>query len=103
MWLLTASSESIRSAVSGGLLITLYTVWRHAIRYYVREPTNIHHGGHHTAIVTTLHNRVPFKTALSPNYPGEHGARSADAWRGGTGKRGNGHRRGRPPRGRPEG
>ena len=68
MWLLTASSESIRSAVSGGLLITLFTVvWRHAIRYYVREPTNIHHGGHHTAIVTTLHNRVPFKTALSPN------------------------------------
>ena len=67
MWLLTASSESIRSAVSGGLLITLFTVWRHAIRYYVREPPNIHHGGHHTAIVTTLHNRVPFKTALSPN------------------------------------
>src|SRR5215217_4358925 len=53
--------------VSAGLLITHFAGWWHAIRYYVWEPPNIHHGWHHTTILTILHTRVPFRTSLSPN------------------------------------
>jgi hypothetical protein len=40
--------------VSAGLLITLFASWWHVMPYYVWEPPNIHHGGHHATILTIL-------------------------------------------------
>src|SRR5215207_10676642 len=47
--------------VSAALLITHFAGWWHAIRYYVWNPPNIHHGGHHAKHPSpgTLHSPVP--------------------------------------------
>ena len=51
----SASSAFIFLPVRAGLLITLFAAWWPcSIRYYVGEPHNIHHGGHHAAILTFL-------------------------------------------------
>jgi hypothetical protein len=46
---------------AGNLLITLFAGWWHAVRYYVWEPPNIHHGGHHATILTFLHTSSGFQ------------------------------------------
>jgi len=52
----SASSALIFLAVRGGVLISRSSpLGGHAMRYYVGEPHNIHHGEHHAAILTFLH------------------------------------------------
>ncbi len=43
------------SGKGGSAHLTLFAAWWPcSIRYYVGEPHNIHHGGHHAAILTFL-------------------------------------------------
>ena len=56
--------------VSAGLLITLFTSWWHAMRYYVWELPNIHHGGHHATILTILHTGSGFQCGWLAQHDG---------------------------------
>jgi hypothetical protein len=65
----SASSAFVFLPVSAGLLITLFVGGWHAIRYYVWEPPNIHHGTYHATILTILHaglRQVPGALARQP-------------------------------------
>jgi hypothetical protein len=66
-----ASSAFIFLAVSAGLLITLFAgcEW-HAIRYYVWNPPNAHHGRHHATVLTILHTGGVFQCG----WPMQHDA-----------------------------
>src|SRR5215207_5231025 len=64
----TASSAFIFLPVSAGLLITLFTSWWHAMRYYVWELPNIHHGGYHASTLTILHTTSGFQCGRSTPF-----------------------------------
>jgi hypothetical protein len=66
-----ASSAFIFLPVSAGLLLTLFAGcgW-HAIRYYVWELPNAHHGRHHATVLTILHTGGVFQCG----WPTQHDA-----------------------------